>query len=231
MLISIHIPKTAGTSFKIILEEYYKDRIYFDYKDFPLIHDFKDTLLNAQNFNKKLNLKKQIKLLYLDNIDCIHGHYIASKYIKMKKYPNVNFVTWLRDPYYRLESHYNYWFRTFDIDKTTALLQRKVVLENWSFEAFCFSKEMQNVYHKFLNGLTIDDFNFIGITEFFYEDCLYFMNNFLKGSIIEIPKANVNPNKKKNNIDNIFLDKIKEFHKEDYLIYEKALAKRKLRLQ
>jgi hypothetical protein len=35
-IISVHIPKTAGSSFKKILEAYFEDKILFDYEDTPI---------------------------------------------------------------------------------------------------------------------------------------------------------------------------------------------------
>src|SRR5690606_39025041 len=97
----------------------------------------------------------------LNNVKCIHGHFMPYKYHSLLKNKKNIFVTWLRDPIERLGSHYYFWLRTYD-SKNSPPLHKKVVEENWSFEAFCFSKEMQNVYEQFFWKFPIDNFNFIG---------------------------------------------------------------------
>ena len=38
MLISVHMPKTAGLSFRATLEEHFGDGFSYDYADYPLAH-------------------------------------------------------------------------------------------------------------------------------------------------------------------------------------------------
>src|SRR5690606_16237419 len=195
MLISLHIPKSAGTSFKVLLESYYKNSFLGDYEDLPLNKPFELALEEAEKFNKNFSRFKRLQF-YFKGIKCIHGHFLIRKYSKFRSNDNVTFITWVREPLERMQSHYDYWFRTYNPKSTKAFLHKKVVEENWSFEDFCFSKEMQNIYSKFFHDFSLDDFEFIGITEFFNEDAIYFMNKLQPNQQTQIPINNVNPNKK-----------------------------------
>lgn len=230
MLISLHIPKSAGTSFKILLESYYKNSFLEDYDDLPLNKPFEQALEEAERFSENLNSFKRLKY-FIKGIKCIHGHFLIRKYIKFVNYDNVIFITWVREPLERMQSHYDYWYRTYNPKTTKAFLHKKVVEEKWSFETFCFSEEMKNIYSKFFHDFSLDDFDFIGVTEFFNEDATYFMKKLQPNKSIDIPFNNVSPDKKtKKMYDENFVLKFKDFHSADYVIYDYALKQRQLRL-
>ncbi len=90
----------------------------------------------------------------------------------------LQFVTWLREPVERLGSHYHYWKRHYN-PENAGILHRRVVEEQWSLERFCLGPELQNTYCKFLWGMPLERFAFVGITEFYEEDLAYFSQNIL----------------------------------------------------
>lgn len=230
MMISLHLPKTAGTSFKVLLSNNYKRSLYEDYKDFPDNKSFEERTLEAQFLKKQMRFKKYMYLL--SNVKCIHGHFLPYKYIDYLKYDSTRFVTWLRDPLERLGSHYHYWVRTYHKDNSLPF-HRKVVEENWTLEQFCLSKEMKNLYSNFLWNFPIDKFDFIGITEYIEEDIKYFSEHYLKNSKLKLQHANYNPvlkTKSKYFSDEDLIKEIKSFHEEDYKIYNYALERRKQRI-
>ena len=157
MLISLHLPKTAGSSFVASLEQYYGDRILRDYTDLPI-----NTPVLRRNRRALVNSVLTCFRDY-DNIDCIHGHFLPLKYFLygiLNK--DVQFVTWVRDPVERLASHYYFWVRSYHPDKAP-LLHKRVVEEKWSFERFCLSEELRNFYCQFLWGFPLARFSFIGL--------------------------------------------------------------------
>ena len=89
-LISLHIPKCAGQSFRRILEQWYGSRFYIhyfqQYNALPPRHELKPGI-------------------------CIHGHFNRTRGLGvMDYYPEVNqFITILRDPLEAAISNYFFW--------------------------------------------------------------------------------------------------------------------------
>jgi len=111
MLISLHLPKTAGSSFKMTWQDYYKDKVQFDYVDLPL--QTKKSLRQcsaAYAFTQNIFTKHS-------EIECIHGHFLPVKYKALAVRNDVIFITWMRNPVERLLSHYYFWIRTYDKDR------------------------------------------------------------------------------------------------------------------
>ncbi|MDR9366406.1 MAG: hypothetical protein RI575_13790 [Balneolaceae bacterium] len=159
-------------------------------------------------------------------IECIHGHFLPYKYEDFYQTGGHTFVTWFRDPVERLASHYYYWKEYHDKMEKQPLLE-KFLEEDWTFEEFVFSEEVRNIYSLFLWNFPVERFKFIGITEFYDEDLIFFARNFLEISEITIPKKNVNEkSKEEKRIDPGLERDIKEFHAEDYKLYEYALKQR-----
>ena len=74
MLVSVHIPKTGGSSLRrSVLEPFFGDRLLLDYHDAPLSRDA------AERNRKALAWKPSPDLL--DRYDCVHGHFLATKYL------------------------------------------------------------------------------------------------------------------------------------------------------
>lgn len=228
-LISLHMPKAGGTSFhKLLLNYFGAPHLKEDYIDFPLNRSFEERYSMAKKFDR--NFRAYNRFFYkFKKIQCIHGHFLPYKYNSFIQNENNLFVTWLRDPLERLGSHYHFWIRSYDVDKSPAL-HRKVVEENWSFEAFCFSKELRNVYSQFFWNFPLDRFDFIGLMEFFDEDCKYFGDNFLGITISDVPQRNLNPNSSNSYFNDLqFKNELQKFHEKDYVIYEYALKQREKR--
>jgi hypothetical protein len=175
LLVSVHLPKTAGTSFGESLADCFGDRLFRDYADAPL---------NTPPLKRKL----AAVLAGLRNLaapparfDCIHGHFLPVKYRWLPPRREPRFVTWMRDPVERLASHYQYWVRSYD-PRTARPLHRRVVEEAWPFERFYRSPEMRNVYAQFLWGFPLSAFDFIGVTEHYDEDFRFFAESFLSAA-------------------------------------------------
>ena len=162
------------------------------------------------------------------NIECIHGHFLADKYSYYNVQSNT-FITWLRDPIERLGSHYEYWKRSYNPVRSLPL-HKRVIEENWSFKEFCFSKEMKNLYSRFLLNFPKENFAFIGIIEYFEEDFRFFTAHYLGTEPIIMDTKNVNPNKQKPYaVDLPYYEELKAYHALDYELYNYALALREER--
>lgn len=226
MLISVHLPKTAGSSFLSAIEQHYGDRLVQDYGDRPIN---KSTF--RRNFDAVqgclLNMGSRPRFRH---IDCIHGHFMPFKYLLLKASKKKQFVVWMRDPVERLASHYLYWVRNYNpIDAGN--LHRRVVEEKWSLERFCLGPEMKNVYSKFFWGFPLARFDFVGITEFYDSEIEYFSQH-LVGAELQSIRVNVNPNPVPNSYidDTDFRLRVQVHHQADVMLYEQALALRDKRV-
>lgn len=229
MIISVHIPKTAGRSFRSLLQTKFESGFRDDYKDSPLNKKENERIENCENFKKEYRLYKKF-LHKLKKTECIHGHFLPYKYNSHLSNKNDQFVTWLREPTERLISHYFYRKKVYQ--ETVETPNQKIFHDYGSFEEFCFSEKMQNAYDKYLYKFPIENFSFIGIVEHFEEDLKYFSQNFLNTKIEDIPRKGTNSYKDQLSCleDTDFIKKIKEFHSKDYSIYENALNIRKKRI-
>jgi len=222
MLVSLHLPKTAGTSFFYSLKEHFGANMVRDYADKPINTSIQQRKLHALKICAKNIIKPN------HNSDCVHGHFLPLKYLFC---PNTKFVTWMRDPIERMASHYHYWQRKYN-PESSGELHKRVVEEEWSLEKFCLCPEFENLYSQFLWGFPIKKFDFIGITEHYNTELDYFSKKFLNTDFSNTEK-NINPDKVSENYieDRDLLQKIKRVHSKDISIYQYALSKRLSRIE
>jgi hypothetical protein len=222
------MPKCGGISFRDYLKSKYPKSYFRDY-DFP-IHFSEEERIRRAISRKKWNEFSAKYLLNFSRTDCIHGHFLPIKYEYFYETGNHSFVTWLRDPIKRIESHYNFWKHYHHkLDKLPLL--KRFLNEDWSIEKFALSEEVRNIYSMFLWNFPIDRFDFIGITEFFEEDLRYFGRTFFNEQEIQVPKKNVNEIKDRDRItDPGLMRELKDFHACDYKLYSYALELRSERI-
>jgi hypothetical protein len=159
-LVSLHIPKTAGTSFRLVLKE------NVDPKHFAKLDIFPSGRIHTND--QYTNQRK-----FPENVRVIHGHF---SYLMLCEYfeldPGTEFITWLRDPVQRVLSNY-FFLKGVVADRLQEgpdenLFPRigKTLLE------FIACAENQNVMSKFLKGAQLHRFKFIGIQDHYAADLL-----------------------------------------------------------
>lgn len=232
---SLHLPKTAGTSFLSILEQQYGERLLRDYADRPLNHP------GVRRWSRALGacLGNGAQVSRFAEVDCIHGHFLPLKYRLLAQRRPLRFVAWLRDPVERLASHFHYWQRSFN-PRESGQLHRRVVEERWDLERFCLSPELQNTYHRFLWGFPLRRFDFLGITEHFDSDiktfaARYFLQNPELDTSRPVPSINVNQQRNGPEqpqrlyvTDTAFRETVEAFHARDMALYRQVRAARAL---
>ena len=224
MLVSIHMPKTAGLSFRATLEEHFATGFTHDYADYPLASP------QPQRHAAALEFSLAAEPAAYRNVRCIHGHFLPIKYLLLADYMDCQFVTWLREPLQRLVSHYYYWQRSYDpAAEDTSSLHRRVVEERWTLERFCLAPELRNVYSQFLWAFPLRALDFVGITEFFEEDLRDFSAQFL-GIKAEPRFANAadvpaGPEQ----LPAALRQRVRDYHSQDIALYQWALQKREAR--
>ena len=229
MLVSIHMPKTAGLSFRATLEDHFGDSFLPDYEDYPLAH------APFQRHDLALADSKQISATGVGHVECVHGHFLPVKYLLLADSRPCHFVTWLREPVERLVSHYYYWQRSYDPDsERTSSLHRRVVEENWTLEEFCLAPELRNVYTQFLWAFPLRRLDFLGITEYFEEDLRYFSTCFL-GS--QAQPRYLNRREQEDEGERVadlapaLIQQVRNFHQADLTLYREAISMREQRLR
>jgi len=217
LLISIHLPKTAGASFRKSLKEHFGEGLRLDYLDRPI---------NTPPLRRHWHVIKKCIRNRLTNYqaECVHGHFLPLKYALCR---NAKFVAWLRDPLERLGSHYYFWLRNYDLQPFQPLLHRRVVEEQWSFERFCLAPELRNLYCQFFWGFSPKRLDFIGIVEQYEFDLAYFSQYFLNEPLNK-HVVNTNPDSISSSYfeDPGFKLKVQQYHQNDVDLYKWALARR-----
>ena len=152
-LISIHIPKTAGSSYHAILKTHYGWR---------LKHIQRAADIKTWSSGKPYLCNKPF-------VKAVHGH-IRPHHNWKDYYPQAKWVCWLRDPADRVLSAYNHLKRTQDLGDRNQRLFKQLQPDLETFLAHPEFAAVTQIYSRFLGGFKPDDFAFIGRTEHFEDD-------------------------------------------------------------
>jgi hypothetical protein len=144
-IISVHVPKTAGTTFlDILLKIYGHEKVLRDYPP-------------HETYSCRDPLPSHIKV--------VHGHFLPIKYHDQDAHAKR--IVWLRHPLSRLASEYLFAKKTKDDINPVHI---EIAKGKLSFLDFCMIPEMRNFMSYQLQGCRLDDFYFVGIQEFFLDD-------------------------------------------------------------
>lgn len=179
LYVSVHIPKTAGTSFAKSLEQAFApSEVQLDYQ-----HERDHALVAAQGVEAAKTHQEWLSppLLQLawryrkdlaelpKSIRLVHGHFPARKYHRALTWRKPFYITWIREPFARAISNYFYW-QSFDANTMPDPLVRTILLERWDLETYLFHPALRNYQSLFLKGLPWKRIDFLGVTETFAKD-------------------------------------------------------------
>jgi hypothetical protein len=209
-LISVHLPKTAGSTFGYVVlpQIYAPNQILYDYENLPI-----KTLIQKGQLTTETRV--------------IHGHFPAKKY--REYYHNAKMVIWLRNPILLLISAYYFWFSfkdNFFNEQHQYVVENKLNLAEFSENAP--GNMVSNYYAK---GMKLSDFYFVGIQEFFRDDLNDLKNN-LGWPPLKVLSSNRNSydnyqDKVMDTLNNqSLIDKIVAFNSADMKLYKEALSLR-----
>jgi len=183
MILSLHVPKAAGNSFRQLLQIEFGERLMRDYGDWAgfnvpeAIDRCKVRTLAMRGRRDEI----------LEKYDIIHGHFVADKYLGL--FPSEDFVAFFRDPYQQALSHYCFLLRNPQREHLEEKMfhEAKMTLHDYlRWHAF---HDHQSQY---LGSIGIDDLAMVGLSEEFYKSVALFNSNFgchLRGESF----LNVNP--------------------------------------
>ncbi len=229
LLFSVHVPKTAGTSFRRALEAAYgTDHLHFDYDriDDPIAP------FHADFAAWRMAADRDIQSLPL-HVQAVHGHFSAVKY--RPAFPDGRWITWLRHPVGRLISHFFFW-KSLPRDGGQGHSYLPAIWDGRvGFREFVELPLMRDlVSAHFLRGMCLQDFTFVGIQEHYAEDLAYL------GRLLGWPASalgnrteNSNPHPDYAAVarsvwrDKALLQRIHELHAGDMELYRQACALRR----
>lgn len=217
LLVSVHLPKTAGTSFSSALQSRYGARYLADYGDLPM-HSAR-LQRHASAIAHALSLRGSV----MADTDCIHGHFLPAKFRMAGLRRRVGYLTWVRDPVERIASHYHFWRRDYDGSDPLQPMRNRMLAEDWSLERFALGPEFRNLYRQYLWRFDPSLFDFVGITEHYEDDLDRLATQYLKGDLAHVRDL-VNPNREDDcyGISRDLRSRIEEHHAHDVALYRWA---------
>lgn len=207
-VISVHMPKTAGTAFRHIL--------YDVYEKAELLEDYPpDRMFDPNNSQVASSVK------------IVHGHFQpATKYDQA--FPDAMKIVWLRHPIFRLISEY---FFAKTINDKNNPIHVELVEKDLSLLEFAQLPTMRNFQQQYISGLSADDFFFIGIQEYYAED-IRDLGEILGWSAFEVSAKNRNKYPKYQDYlieifqDTALVNQLALINDADMKLYSEALLKR-----
>ncbi len=181
MLISVHVPKTAGLSFLEVLKGQFGSGLVID-TDFPEL---------TIHYAHLRPVYPRISLALPDEregIRCVHAHAKATTLRRL--FPTAQMAIWFREPLQRCLSHYHHLRRVSAWVRFTGL---RLVPRQVGLRVFMRLPEVRNYYGRVLDGLPLEAFDFVGITERFDESVALY-RRLLGGDADGPPAARRNTN-------------------------------------
>jgi len=204
-LIAIHVPKTAGSTFKAVLENVY---------GWQLKHIYKHEDMHVWNNGLPYRSNKPL-------VEAVYGH-IEAHPDWLKFYPKAKLIAWVRDPADRVISAYYHWLKAGkgQDDRQKDFLKKKPDLLS-----FVKSEEYRltvNAYQTYLGRIPAESYAFIGRTEHFEEDLKRLEAILHKKLPYTGREANVNASKPEISEDQ--RQQIRALLEPEYSLYHKLLA-------
>jgi hypothetical protein len=185
MIISVHIPKTAGTSFNFDLAQVFGHRLLRDYGDWPESTSPEGAAHNERCRADMLADAERIGRQY----DAIHGHFVAAKYAGV--FPITALVTMVRDPYQHAVSTYEHATRVSASPHPGFRLFKEARMTLLDFiEAF------PNHQALYFGGMSVEEFAIVGVTERYRQTVALFEAVFGVAMPGQSARQNVNPGKR-----------------------------------
>ena len=173
MLISVHMPKTAGTSFEDALRAVLGERL-LRYSTQPLSSTINDRMARLKC---KLFVRLRGKEI-VSRYEAITGHFVADTFDSLPC--EKQFCAFFREPVDRVISHYLYWNKRH-LELTRQGLKvprhsawRHMIRKSLSINDFAAQPKMANFYSLMLGPKRPDEFHFIGLKEEYQTSLLLF---------------------------------------------------------
>ena len=205
LIVSIHIPKTAGTTFGLMLQEYHRGHFLYVYNTnindqlFCIGMTMDELAYNqAHEQETALTLEQVVGIIKKKDIHCIHGHVTYRSVAGFNYYfDRVEYITWIRDPITRSLSDYYHFLRNGYSG------EREVLVRHTSNRMIDFIGDNPEV------------FSFIGRTEHFETDIIRY------GIVNSYDSLNISPHYE---VDLSLNDLIYAHNQKDIALYQQIVS-------
>jgi hypothetical protein len=222
VIIFVHIPKTAGTTFKNIIVPELKLK-----REEIIVVESQGWNAHTSRMivNERPGLNGTVTLKPDPTIKLVSGHFKADKFKPI--YPDATYITWIREPIERLISSY-YYYLLLDPCRYGNISKVHREYDMIDLEYYVTRPFFSNCMTSQLN-IPLDNFKFVGITEHFDKEIARYDS--IMGTNMSSNKNynanNINPAKpnyqEKYKISDDLRQKLIELNREDYELYNKCL--------
>ncbi len=211
-LISLHIPKTGGTSFYHSLQEVYGADLSVSYK--------------RKHLKAAVAEHGSLAPLLPPGLRVLHGHFFYTEIADIRHAQDARVICWLRDPIERLVSNYDF-FKAGLTDplRNPAVYERNKHRRNETLLEYARLPENRNVMSRYLAGITLTDLFFIGFLDRYAAD----LNRL--GALLDWPKLApvrlneaAGPTLEKTTVSPRTARRLRKLNKEDHRLYVAARA-------
>jgi len=185
MILSVHVAKAAGNSFRELLKAKFGERMMGDYGDWA---GFDTPEANQRRSSRTAAMRSRAAEL-VEKYDVIHGHFQADKYLDL--FPRADYIAFFRDPYQQSVAHYYFLLRNPQREHPEERIfhEAKMTLHDYlEWDAF------RNHQSQYLGTIPIDAFAMVGLSEQFGSSIARFSSIF-GYQLGEERFANVNPDR------------------------------------
>lgn len=209
-LISIHIPKTAGTSFHQVLQTVYGENVSHSLRR----RDVSDLTVEGHVIGSRLDPRWTV----------LHGHLRYAEIAELQGLTSADMICWLRHPADRVISNHAFFIDRLahpevnpEVSTLNAHRREETLLDYASLP------ENRNRMSWFLEGANLDTFDFIGFQEHFNDD-LALLARRLRWPHVEVPR--LNERKEGVSVDPEVYEAICAWNEADLELYQEALRLR-----
>lgn len=224
-ILSIHIPKTAGSFFGETLSLSRSQLLFYNYgansRATRLI--YQGNVVEFNSHEERIEFFIDKSNMHHNRMSIMHGHFHGRRFLD--ELPDAKFLFWLREPAQRLKSHFEFWNR---LDYIYAHNPKYYEFKSKrpTFLEFATSKEFTNRQSFFLRDVPSENVLKYGVVEKMRESMMNFTEILgIDPSIINYSYKNANMNKESflYDIPKDDLEKIIVANKEDYSLYNNVL--------
>jgi hypothetical protein len=169
MILSVHVPKAAGNSFRECLAAAFGERMMGDYGDWA---GFDVPEANERRAIRTAAMRARAPEL-LEKYDVIHGHFVADKYAGL--FPKTDYVAFFRDPYQQALAHYYFLLRNPQREHPEERIFHEAKMSVHDYLEWSAFRNHQSQY---LGTVPIDAFAMVGLSTKFPQSLAMFRSIF-----------------------------------------------------